>query len=176
VVMISLQRLKAKLLRARLLHYALWGFTLVSIFLAVKLSNAGNSITFDLSSGFIISVIFYWMVVWIPDQQRRGLIKQNLREQYRLFREDSIGIFLDATGTGYEADLPKQLSDQGQFRKYFKEAATDSQTRWDCVLNRLGCDERLLRELLVEMEILMNEVGYVLNNVNIDGSRHVLIL
>jgi hypothetical protein len=173
-------------MRIKPLSVGLWVLSIASIFLALKSSNepvleifrntrvesllekfpSGNSIIFDFSIGFLVSVIFYWMVVWFPDRQRKNVIKRNFEEQYRFFKKDTIAIFLSACGKSYEADLPRKLSEQSEFRKYFKEAVTESQDRWDCVLN--GLNEMLLKELLVEQQILMNEVGFILNNVNID--------
>lgn len=65
--------------------------------------------------------------------------------------------------------MQKKLSEQNEFKKFFKEDINGSQNRWDSVLN--GLNERLLKELLVELEILMNEIAFVLNNVNIDDQN-----
>ncbi|MHB8483203.1 MAG: hypothetical protein ACYDBV_10820 [Nitrospiria bacterium] len=167
---------------------ALWVLSIVSILLALKTSNdyvlevfrntpleyffqrfpTGNSIIFDFSIGWLVSIIFYLLVVWFPDRRRKSLIKENLKEQYRSFKEDTISIFLNACGNSNEGDLPRKLSEQSEFKKYFKEIVTipQSNSRWDCVLN--GLNEQLLKDLLVELEVLMNEVAFVLNNVKID--------
>lgn len=62
-----------------------------------------------------------------------------------------------------------KLSDQNEFRKYFNEPISESQNKWHAVLN--GLNEYLLRELLVELEILLNEVTFVLSNVDIDDQN-----
>lgn len=89
-----------------------------------------------------------------------------MKEQYRFFKEDTIAILLSACQNRYESDFPRRLTDQGEFRKYFKEAVNESQNRWHVLLN--GSNDRLLKDLLVELEILMNEVSYVLNNVTVE--------
>ncbi len=168
-------------MRIKPLSIVLWALSFASLFLAFRTSNdpvpvqpvfssfpAANPIIFDLSTGFLVSVMLYWLVVWFPDRQRKRLLKRNFQEYYRLFKEDSIGIFLGGCGISYEADLPTKLSDPREFRKYFKEAVSDGQNRWDCFLNGLYKNDRPLKDLLVEMEILMNEVAFVLNNVRID--------
>ncbi len=164
----------------------LWILSIASIFLALKTSDEpvleifkntrieslfqklsiGNTIVFDLSVGFLVSVIFYLLVVWFPDRRRKNLIKKNMKEQYRSFKEDTIAILLSACQHSHESGLPEKLAEQGEFRKYFKEAVSGSQERWHVVLN--GLNGRLLKDLLVELEILMNEVSYVLNNVNVE--------
>lgn len=176
-------------MRIRPSSVALWVIGLASILLAIKTSGdpalevlkntraeflfqklpAGNSIVFDLSVGFLVSVIFYLVVVWFPDRQRKNLIKRNFQEQYRSFKEDTISILLFACQGSYEAGLPQKLTEQSEFRKYFDEAVSESQNRWHAVLN--GLTDRLLKDLLVELEIFMKEVAFVLNNVNIDDQN-----
>src|SRR5207237_5994376 len=110
---------------------------------------------FDLSTVFLVSVMLYWLVVWFPDKQRKCLLKRNFQEYYRLFKEDSIGIFLGGCGISYEADLPTKLSDPREFRKYFKTAVSDGQNRWDRFLNGLYKNNRQVNDLFVRMEYLM---------------------
>ncbi len=75
-------------------------------------------------------------------------------------------ILLSACQGSYKSGLPKNLAKQVEFRKFVKEAVSESQERWHVVLN--GLNDRLLKDLLVELEILMNEVSYILNNVNVE--------
>jgi len=126
----------------------------------------GNAIIFNLSIGFLVSSFFYLLVVWFPEKRRRNIIKNNLVEQYQSFKEDTISILLSACQSSYKGELPRDLTNQSEFRIFFKESVTDSQNRWHVVLNNLN--DRLLQELLVEFEILLNEVTYVLNNVTIE--------
>ncbi len=82
-----------------------------------------------------------------------------------------ICIFLDASEKCYDSRLPSKLSDQSEFKKFFTQPDNnDSRNiKWHAVLN--GLKEYHLKELLVEMEIFMNEVAYVLNNVEINDSN-----
>jgi hypothetical protein len=126
----------------------------------------GNDIVSRISTGFMVSFVFYLIVVWFPERRHKNLIKKNIKEQYRLFKEDTISILLLACQGSYNSDLPKTLAVQSEFKKYFKEAVNASQNRWDAVLN--GLNDEHLKDLLVELEILMNEVSYVLSNVKIN--------
>jgi hypothetical protein len=84
-----------------------WILTLASIFLIFKTSSdpvlsifantpvqklfseftTGNAIIFNLSIGFLVSVIFYLLVVWFPNMQKKRIIKHNLKEQYRFLEK-----------------------------------------------------------------------------------------
>lgn len=173
-------------MRLKVSTLLLWPLSVFSILLAIKASNeptlsifsgtwidsffkqfdTGNSIIFNLSIGFLVSVFFYILVVWFPNRQRKNLIKRNFEEQYKMFKRDTIGIFLSILELGNDFDLPSKLSDVKEFRDYFKKPFCDSQNRWHGVLN--GLDEYYLKNLLVTLEIFRNEVAYVLNNVEIN--------
>lgn len=175
-------------MRLKVSTLLLWTISIGSIILALKASNepmlsifrdtwvdfffqqfgTGNSIIFSLSIGFLVSVFFYLLVVWFPARQRKNLIKSNFEEQYLSFKHDMICIFLGASEKVYDGELPSKLSDQSEFKKFFTTPdKNDSRNiRWYAVLN--GLNEYHLKELLVELEIFMNEVAYVLNNVEIN--------
>ena len=172
--------------RIKPLTIMLWFLSIASVSLAMKTGDepvlevfkntwvepwfqklpAGNAILFNLSVGFLVSVTFYLLVVWFPDSRRKNLIKKNLAEQYKSFKKDTIHILLSACPICDRASLPENLTEQHEFRKYFKERISDSQERWSAVLD--GLNDVLLKDLLVEFEILLTEVTYVLNNVNIE--------
>lgn len=173
-------------MRSRTITLILWVLSIASIILILKTSDEpmlavfrdtwvdlffqqfdiGNLIIFNLSIGFLISVIFYLLVVWFPNRQRKNLIKRNFKEQYKMFKRDTIGIFLSILRLSSDHDLTSKLSDVKEFRNYFQEDYCDSQNRWHGVLN--GLDEYYLKDLLVTLEIFRNEVAYVLNNVEIN--------
>ncbi len=174
-------------MRSKIFPLILWVLSIASIILVLKTSDEpmlsifrdtwadlffqqfdiGNLIIFNLSIGFLVSVIFYLLVVWFPNRQRRNLIKRNFEEQYKMFKRDTIKIFLSILELTYDHDLPSKLSDVEEFRDYFKN-------KWGGVLN--GLDEYELKHLLVTLEIFRNEVAYVLNNVNINDPEVFALL
>lgn len=96
--------------------------------------SVGNTVVFDLSVGFLVSAIFYLLVVWFPDRRKKCLIKKSLEVQYQLFKEDTISILLSACQPSTKAGLPKKLSEQSEFRKFFNEAVNDTQKKMGCCL------------------------------------------
>lgn len=127
--------------------------------------TVANSIVFALSMGFVVSSIFYGLVVSLPEKRRRLRIASNLERQYKDFKEDSIATFLSAMQNSYPADLPRQLSNQKAFKDYFNTAYDESQSRWHRVLN--GFDDYHLKAVLTELQILREAVHYALNNVEV---------
>jgi len=175
-------------MRLKISTLLLWILSIVSIILALKTSNepmplifrdtwidsffqqfnTGNSIIFNLSIGFLVSVIFYLLVVWFPSKQRKNLMKRNFEEQYLSFKYDMICIFLGASEKVYDSMLPSKLSNQSEFKKFFTQPDKNDprNIKWYDVLN--GFNEYHLKDLLTQLEIFMNEVAYVLNNVEIN--------
>jgi hypothetical protein len=83
-----------------------------------------------------------------------------------------ICILLSASEKAYNWELPSKLTDQNEFRKYFQEPLDDNEPRnirWYAVLN--GLEEDHVRRMLVVLEIFMNEVAYVLNNLDINDPQ-----
>ncbi len=118
---------------------------------------------YAIAISIIAAAIFYWFQVYLPATRQRRVIKNNFKRQYSVFKQDVISILLSVLESSYDSNLPIRLCDLNEFRKYFKEDYKIGQTRWDGVLNKL--DEKDIKELLVELEILMNELDYVLNNI-----------
>jgi hypothetical protein len=127
-------------------------------------AKARDKILYDLAVGALISLLFYVLIVRLPDYQRRQRLKIGLEKHYKFFRKDCIAVMLLVADGTYEAGDPEMLIDQDDFREYFEERVGTGD-RWDDFFNKL--DERNLRELKTKMEIFRDEVAFVLNNTDI---------
>jgi hypothetical protein len=130
--------------------------------------HSGNQIIFSLSGGFLISIFFWFLVVKLPEMRKRNIIKHNISTQYQHFKEDTIEILLWASIGTHDSQLPRQLCDYKEFKKFFGE---NEHQKWYDALNGLQSKQDLLNDILVEMELLSNEISYVLNNVEITDER-----
>jgi hypothetical protein len=122
-------------------------------------------IIYDLAVASAVSLIFYGLVVRLPDYQRRQRLKRSFAGRYRMFKEECIGIMLSVADGSYDSALPETLVDQGRFRAYFKESVSPSQERWHAFLNNLN--ERNLRELTTQLDIFRDEIIFVLGSTDI---------
>jgi hypothetical protein len=122
----------------------------------------GNSIIFNLSVGYLISLFFWLLVVHFPERQRRRILRDNLARRYREFRTDTIQILLWAAIDTHDSRLPEELCDHRKFREFFD---ANGKKNWYAAMNGLKKDR--IDDLLLELELLAQEVSYVLNNVNI---------
>lgn len=124
-----------------------------------------HKIIYDLAIASIVSLIFYGLIVRLPEYQKRQRIKRSFLGRYKRFKEDCIGVMLGVADGGFDPDLQETLLDQEKFRAYFKEKVCLSQERWHAFLNNLG--EPSLRELITLLEIFREEILYVLASTDI---------
>ena len=130
--------------------------------------HIGNTILFNLSVGFLVSLFFWFLVVRVPELRKRAILKRNLTRQYQYFKEDVIQILLFAAASTYDSELVKKLTDYREFKRYFSE---NQNAKWYDALNGLQSDTDYLNDLLVEVELLADEISYVLNNIAIDDEE-----
>lgn len=128
----------------------------------------GNTILFNLSVGLLVSVFFWWLFVGIPQAQKRKMLRANLQRYYGYFKEEVVHILLSASGEAYDSNLPEQLLDHEKFKAYFK---TEGSRHWYAALNGLQHQQGQINDLLVEMELLGQEISYVLNNIDIENEN-----
>jgi hypothetical protein len=132
-------------------------------------ARAWYKIAYDLAVGAIVTLIFYALVVRLPDRQKRSRLRKGLTQQYIAFKKDSIATMLMTADGTYQTDVPETLLDRNEFRRYFSEDTGEDQTRWDRLFNNM--EDHNLRDLLKQLEMLRDETAYVLNNVDIPGDE-----
>ena len=133
--------------------------------------HIGNSIVFGLATSMFSGIVVWFLVVYIPEQQRRNILKRSLSTHYRNFKIKTIRILLygveDVSEPEYEGvDLPRLLCDHREFKKFFKYNDYNDE-RWYEVANFLSDRGDYLKDLLVGMEIFGREVAHVRNILDI---------
>lgn len=114
----------------------------------------------------IAAFIFYIFQILFPEKRKKNLIKHNFEQQWTDFKVDCIRIFLGASQGSYKGGYPEQLCDIKAFREFAREGNGDGKDGWYGVLN--GLDEHHIRDLVIALDKLKNEVSFLLNNVEID--------
>jgi hypothetical protein len=132
-------------------------------------SHAWEKIAYDLAIGSLVSLFFYWLVVRIPENAKRRRIRKSFAKHFLRFKEDSIATMLMVTDSTYEWGFHQKLVDQKRFRDYFKENVGQGQDRWDSLHNKMT--DYSLDELLTHLEILRNEILFVMTAVEIDDEN-----
>lgn len=127
-----------------------------------------NTIAFNLAVGYLVSAIFWLLVVYLPERSRRRVLRDNLSRAYRLFRESVLQILLWTSVGTHDSRLPEQLCDHREFKEFF---GAEGSQRWYAAMNGLQSSELRLQELLQELQIFADEVAYVLSCVNIQDEQ-----
>ena len=124
-----------------------------------------NTIVFNLSVGYLSSMIFWILVVYLPDKSRRSLLRETLATRYKEFKHEIVQTFIWASGENQGVQFVEDLAnDHIKFKEYFGS----SKDRWYAVLNGIQGSELRMHELQLAMKMFSDEVAYVLNNVPID--------
>lgn len=126
-----------------------------------------NTIAFNLAVGYLVSALFWLIVVYVPERARRNVLRDNLGRRYRSFKEAALQILLWSSVGTHDSRMPEELYDHRKFKEYF---GADQSRNWYAAMNGLQENADRMRELRLELEIFADEVAYVLNNANIQDA------
>ncbi|HHF3200425.1 hypothetical protein [Vibrio alginolyticus] len=131
--------------------------------------KVGNEIIFNLSCGMLISIWFYFLVVWLPEKKNKKRIKTHFRFRYLEFKYNLIMHIVGACREPYDSDLLNKLIEPNAFRDHFKVKVTANQDRWHVFVNNF--DNKLLADILNEFEVLKYATTYLIGNVEVDDDE-----
>ena len=140
---------------------------LLAIGIKTRGENGYGSVVHSLSIGFVVSSIFYFLVVYIPEYQRRKMINDALKSQYTQFKMSCIDIFL-ILADSQEYKNRAELLNLSEFQRYFKNNNERGENRWYAIANSLQSNEPCLKEIIYHLRILNEEIRYVRNVVNLN--------
>ncbi|QDM18844.1 hypothetical protein [Tardiphaga sp. vice278] len=132
-------------------------------------ATPGYKILYDLAVGTFVTLIFYFLVVRLPDYRKRLRFKKLIVEQYRSFKIKSISMLLGLADGSYSAGHPEKLISQHEFKEYFKAQNGTGEDRWSRVANSL--DDYHVRELLKACEKFRDDIAFFLNNVDVPDDK-----
>lgn len=124
----------------------------------------------SISVGFVLSAIFYYVVVYLPESRRKQIICSAFTEQYNQFRSNCIGAFLILSNS-QEYQQRENLLDKSEFQRYFKNDNASGKNRWDEVANGIQGNEFYLREIVYELRMFNEEIKYIRNTVYLGDSE-----
>jgi len=132
---------------------------------ALQQFSTGNQGAFDLSIGVLSAIGMFYLLVRLPEYERKNRIKRHLNISYQSFKRSVIQIFLGAIQGSYNSETVERLMDQRTFRDFFEEPYISGQDKWDGVANKMS--DFMLRQLVLETEVLFNEFQYALGVLDI---------
>jgi hypothetical protein len=126
-----------------------------------------NSLIYEFGLGSVVSVIFYWLLVKLPDHAKKRRLRNHLTKGYHAFRREAVLTLLFASGEpSVDYDLVDELTPQSAFRNYFKQNSVKvNGDKWHDVQNNIK--DHQIRDLFTALTILRDDILYVLNNTEI---------
>jgi len=120
-------------------------------------------------ANILISIWFYFLVVYIPDVQRKKRVKKHFVMQYSEFRKQVITHILGACRESYDSALPNTLMEPKEFKRYFNEMVRYDQTRWDVFMD--NSDATVIGYILAEFIAFKEAIVYLLSKVDVEDEE-----
>nr|WP_029926832.1 hypothetical protein [Ochrobactrum sp. UNC390CL2Tsu3S39] len=124
-----------------------------------------NGLFYDLGLGAVVSIVFYWLLVKLPDYSKRRRIRRYLTSSYKAVRRDMTFNFLSAfNNAAVSYELIYEIITQNKFKEYFNEPSERVDgDRWDDVANNISRVE--IQEIAHCLNVLKSDIEYLLNSV-----------
>lgn len=138
---------------------------------AVRLHH-GNQVIFGISVGYLTGVMVWVFVVWLPEKNRRRIVRTNLHRRYREFKRANLQTLFHAAGRSVDSTAMSSLcDDHREFRATFD---SNEKALWYAAMNGIADETKpYLDDILVEYQILAGEFSYASNTILIhDDELH----
>jgi hypothetical protein len=126
-----------------------------------------NKIIYDISVGTVLSVIFYALLVKTPEGIKRRRMRRGLERHYNTFKRSCLAVIVLVVNGSYNSESLELLLDKATFRQHFQRDPETKASKWDTFLNNVS--EEDIREILIHVELLREEITYVMNNTDIEN-------
>ena len=98
-----------------------------------------NTILFNLSIGYLVSLFFWILVVYLPERKRRSILRSNLNRRYQSFKEEIVQSLLWASIGMHDSRKPRELTDHLKFKEFFSQNKNE---HWYAALNEYKAAKR----------------------------------
>ncbi|TPJ52380.1 hypothetical protein FJ426_16755 [Mesorhizobium sp. B2-6-4] len=130
-------------------------------------------LTVSVLTGGLVSFFFYWLVVYVPDQRKRRIIKDNLSQMYRSIKKDMLYAVVFASRKGGRCDLQPDMEtfERLMTPKGFREAfdgGLEADEGFYAFENQMSDNTPEFQRILLSLEMLAKQIEFVLHNYTMD--------
>jgi len=159
-----------------LLLFAINGFEVSlilfqSCLLETQLWKDFYTLTNSILVNIVAAYVFFILVVVIPEQRKKRIVKTHFAQVFRDFKLILIDIFLQAADLQQYHSESEKLLDIKCFKEFFDQSdmrAGDARNHyWYAVMNGMQRNEYYVEEILTQLEVLRQEILYVLSSLEI---------
>lgn len=127
-----------------------------------------SPVAVDLLTGSLVSFIFYYIVVYVPDKLRRNALKRTFLQFYKNFRRDIlVEVLVLAEFKGDILGKADELSDVKKFAAYCHEASLrPGQENWHVLMNNLTVKKyaKQIENIVIKISELQREVDFLVRS------------
>lgn len=127
-------------------------------------------------AGGLVSFFFYWLVVYVPEQRKRHIIKDNLSQMYRSIKKDILYqvVFASVKGGRYDLqadqDTIAKLMTTDGFRGAF-QGGREADEGFYAFENQMSDDTPEFRRIILNLEMLAKQIEFVLHNYTMEDKK-----
>lgn len=130
----------------------------------------------NLLAGGLVSFLFYFLVVHVPERRKKSIIKANLLNTYRNIKEAILRQVIWASVKGGRHDLTADTDtiEMLMSPKGFKDAfqgARESTEGFYAFQNQMDDDTPEFREIVLNLEMLSKQIDFLLHNYSIEDQE-----
>lgn len=150
-------------------------------YLSGSLSGDVFDILFNLVSGGVISFLFYFLVVYVPERRRARILKGNAIAVYRRLREDLVTAVVMASVKGGRGDLStslddiERLTDVEEFKAKFSGGRLENEGYY-AFENQMSSRTYEFDRIIQDFKILASELNFFLHNYSTAYADHFMSL
>ncbi|EHS49087.1 hypothetical protein PDO_3478 [Rhizobium sp. PDO1-076] len=163
---------------------ALCAILVAKFYLGVFTGPVGSDVfdvIFNLLSGGLISFLFYFLVVYVPERRRAKILKNNVISIYQRCREDIVTSVVMASVQGGRKDLStmwsdiKELAEVEQFKAAFSGGRLGNEGFY-AFENQMNDRTYEFDRIIQDFKILAAELSFFLHNYSQADAIHFISL
>ena len=146
-------------------------FLFVSIFIVLFISffklvqdYSQKEIFFSLSTGFIVTTIFWLISIYLPQRKKKKILIKNFRYFFVQFKSNLIRILLQACEKYKDESQINNLLEYKNFKDFF---GNQNKKLFYNAINIINENNIYISKIIIEFELLNIETYAIINNVDV---------
>jgi hypothetical protein len=131
------------------------------------------AIATNLLTGGLVSFLFYYLVIYLPEARKKSIIKKNLQKFYKNLKIDMLWAIVQASIKGGRHDLTpcsefvESLTSPSAFKKAF-ESGSEGDEGFYAFENQMSNETPEFCQIVRSLTMLLKQIEFVLHNYSID--------
>lgn len=130
----------------------------------------------NLFAGGLVSFLFYFLVVYLPEDRKKAIIKANLLRMYRNIKEDILWAVIYASIKGGRKDFEpngemiKKLMSPAGFKDAF-EHGREADEGFYAFENEMSSNTFEFRKIILNLHMLSKQIEFLLHNYSMQNQE-----